>query len=348
MDEAAQEQADIAAEGAPRQPPAEETQAPAGEEVAAEAVADDGYIPFKTRFLAWWEGLDPAELARGSALAGDRNGELIVDPPPEEPLADADALRLEHWTRLWGEGFHLPGRAQLTLAMTKPCALDPSKSVLDLAAGLGGGTRAVAKAFGIWVIGLEPSTDLAELGMRLSTRHGLAKRAPISACDPAKLKLPGGKFDCIFARETLYTVADKPRLFRTIRDALKPEGHFVFTDYQLDPERTPGPEIEAWQRSEPLPAHPWTEGQYRALLEELELPVHISQDLTEDYCSMALASWSDYVRRLDEARLSRDFVNMMLVDAELWHRRIMALRRGALRLRRMHAIMPSDPAVSDW
>lgn len=348
MDEAPQEPAEIAADGAPAQPPAEETPAPVSGQAVAEAAADDGYIPLKARFLAWWEGRDPAEFMRTSDSAGYPGTDLVGDLPPEAPEADADDLRQELWTPLWGEGFHLPGGAEFALSMTKPCALDPSKSVLDLAAGLGGGTRAVAKSFGTWVIGLEPSADLAELGMRLSTRQGLAKKAPITAYDPANLDLPKKKFDCIFAREIFYTVGNKPKLFESIRNALKTDGHFVFTDYVLDARRSPGPELEAWQRSEPVPTHPWTAARYEALLNELKLSLQISQDLTEDYCSIVVTAWSDYVRRLDETQLSREFVDMMLSDAELWHRRVLALRQGALRLQRMHVMLRGVSTMSSW
>ncbi len=177
---------------------------------------------FRERFMAWWEGLEPTPSAEGP-------------PPPRNPRYEVpqqhwETARLRLIQEVWGEGFSSPGGAELILNMVKLFGLDPAMSVLDLGAGLGGGARTMADGFGVWVNGLEADAQLAEAGMAVSTKAGLAKRAPIQTFDPENLDGKPKSVDCVFSKEFLYRVKDKAGLLRTIESLLKSRGQILFTD----------------------------------------------------------------------------------------------------------------------
>lgn len=151
--------------------------------------------------------------------------------------------------KMWGAGFVTPGDAVLNDMMMTPLGLTKDHSVLDLSAGLGGRLRKTVEEFGVYITGLEPDPDIAARGMELSTRAGKAKRAEISAYDPASFSV-ARRYDCIIARETFYRVADRPTFFAALAGCTKAGAQISFTDYIVNPEDREKPAIVAWTEKE--------------------------------------------------------------------------------------------------
>ncbi len=150
--------------------------------------------PFMERFKAWWEGYEyivPTPPEDKPAKTAEAKPEPTLDTPAEAKLDRAlwTPERAEAAELIWGKGFIWPGGEAYFLELIKPFALNPAMSLLELSAGLGGGTRAVHAALGLWVTGLEPFPKLAELGMERSHMAGsprrrrsppMTRRSPIS------------------------------------------------------------------------------------------------------------------------------------------------------------------------
>ena len=112
---------------------------------------DQDKIPFRIRFKAWWEGVEPESLLEHGAISSDPNSIAVSDPDAEgEEAVHWNETRIEMAGRIWGTEEEpdvvLPGGVDYTLSLAKPMGLNAEKTVLDLCAGLGGGVLAVVRA----------------------------------------------------------------------------------------------------------------------------------------------------------------------------------------------------------
>ena len=225
----------------------------------------DDYVPFAVRFRAWWEGVEPGAMVHQDQAGSVRRNRLIVVDTPKAELGDigqSSELRYRLWSRLYGEGFSLPGGQAVTTDLLKRCAIEKGQTVLDLAAGMGGTTRAAALQFGATVMGLEPDPDVAALGMQLSMIRGLEARVPISAYDPKTVSLSERAYDVIFMRERLFRHPERSRILAQMARALGDGGKVVVTDLILAHGELRGtPEIKALGAEGDL--EPWTLGEFQ-------------------------------------------------------------------------------------
>src|SRR5258708_3779268 len=170
---------------------------------------------FRRHLQAWWEGyyLDDPNAAEHA-------------PPPEKPVTEEEkkndkwsAERIKVAELIWGDGFTFPGGADHVLRMVKPMTLTSAKSMLDIGCGLGGATRAIAKTFGTWVIGMEASPALAAAGMRYSQAGGRARSAPIQHSAPPTVALRGKNFDALARRTIFSSIPARRRLWPKAKGA---------------------------------------------------------------------------------------------------------------------------------
>ena len=315
---------------------------------------------WKLRLHAWWEGyelpeapppaptkvrLPPRPLAKpGPAAAASGN--------PDSPLNKADLRVLR---ALWGGDFVTPGDGEHVIELVKPLGLNPKMSMLDFGAGIGGPARAMAKEFGVWITGLEPSRDFVQAGMELSAGAGMAKRVVISGVETEKPVLPERRFDCIFAKESLGVVPDKDRLFAAMSKSLKPGGHVLLTDYVLTREDG-DQENAAWveqNRAALGIGHPWRQSELHRAMDEAGLDLRINEDITDLYMKLVLGRWQlweSFARDLDDGSADAPERMQLLLDkAKLWTSRMAALRASDIRIYRFHAIKkPTQKLMSNW
>lgn len=313
----------------------------------------DGPIPFAIRIKAWWEGVDPRRLMKAGRAMGAGGG---AEPPARGP-AEASAEEAGRWPvsrrsfcqRLWGEDENdevvRPGGSQYSLELAKPMGLDSSKSAIDLAAGLGGGTRRLASALDLWIVGYESDAELAGHAMDLSRRHGQERRAPIHALDEETFDLPERSVDGILMRERLNRIRNKPKLLDTAFNALRPRGHLIITDFVLrDEAALADPLVAQWLRvdakraSDGFESTLWTKADLKRELLSKRLDLRIYEDESEKYSNMLRAGWARFADGLDKAEMTETFGKMMLGEAEYWLLLGNALDSGALRYVRAHCI----------
>jgi cyclopropane fatty-acyl-phospholipid synthase-like methyltransferase len=297
------------------------------------------------KFRDWWDGRGPFDVEEREptpTLPAPRPSKAASQSPPvpagPQPRMTPEKLALA--TKLWGEGFYEPLGKSYVPDLVKPFALNEKVTVLDLGAGLGGGTRAVAERYKVWITGMEPDADFAATAMQLSVKAGMKTRAPIAAYDIEKLSLPPRKYNAVFAKETFYRAQNKRGLLGAIAHGMANDGQVLFTDFVL---RKPGHvtgDIAAWLKADTFVGHPWSGAETTSALNELKFDTRIDEDMTPRYRRAALSGWHACLEELSSGkRPPRPVLLQLLNDAELWMHRLHALETGDLQVRRYHAIL---------
>jgi cyclopropane fatty-acyl-phospholipid synthase-like methyltransferase len=301
---------------------------------------------FRDRFIAWWEGYYLPE-EDDEPPADDRPLMLTERAPPAEPtVAEVDdpnkiwsRWRIEAAEHIWGRDFVIPGGAEYAVKLAKPLGLGPATSLVDLSAMLGGGTRAMVDAFGVWITGLEADPDLAEEGDKRSRQRDLENKAPIRAYDPARVELKTASFDRVFSRDLIYLLPDREKelLLTAVHRGLKEKGHLLFTDLVLKDD-APTEIAQNWARRERPQAHPWSVDRMMAKLSALDFDVRICEDETDYYRSYILQAFADLVAKLEARAIPKAIQAKVFEEAERWAARMTAIDKGGLRSYRIHAI----------
>ncbi len=304
-------------------------------------------MSLKQRLRAWWEGYDLSAARQGAGEADAAQGAAPAEPAPAErkhlnrngkPLWNA--TRIEVAEKIWGDGFATPGGTDHIPTLVKPFGLNPAMSVLDLGAGLGGSTRAMAKQYGAWITGLEYNPVLTEAGMFRSHKAGLARQAPVQGFDPENFKWPK-RVDCIFSKEMLFTVKNKDGLIDAIEACLKPRGQLLITDYVLEKDAKPGRDFQSWKANEPVEPLAWTVEQYSAAMAQRNLDIRIAEDISDMHRTLILDAIQALVKHLETVAMEKETKIAVVEEVELWARRVAVLDDG-VRVYRFHALKPAD------
>jgi cyclopropane fatty-acyl-phospholipid synthase-like methyltransferase len=263
---------------------------------------------------------------------------LDPEPPPPPPTRWPEA-KLKVLGAIWGEGFLGPGGAEETLTLAKPLGLNETHSVLNLGAGLGGATRALAADSGAWVTGYEIDPDLAEAAQALSEKHKLEKKAEIRHLDLGDPRIRKGYYHHALALEALWRIPDKAPVLSALIAGVKPQGQVVLTDLTLG---TPSPSAQrafnAWAQLEGVAPCLIGEKGLTALLAKEGLDIRICEDITARHIQQTTSAWASFVEELKRDRPARPFATQVVAEAERCLRRLDLMRAGRLRLLRWHAI----------
>lgn len=315
--------------------------------MAATRSTDDLSAPpptLKERFLAWWEGIDVQrrrdDAGEETAAPGEEAGQSSTKHLNRKGKPLWTATRIEVVEKIWGPGFSSPGGDEFIPTIVKPLGLNPAMSVLDIGAGLGGATRAMAKQYGTWVTGVEGNPVLAEAGMFRSQKSGLARQSPILSTDLENFTW-NKRVDAIFSKETFYTIRNKDKLIDSIEAVLKPRGQLLFTDYVIDPGHARGRDFDGWMHAEPSEPTPWTVEQYAAALAQRNLDIRITEDNTDTHRALILNAIQELVKHLETVAMDHDTKLAVVEEVEMWARRVAALSSG-LRYYRFYALKPAE------
>jgi len=301
-----------------------------------EHAQSDGYIPFKIRFQAWWEGVEPGAIVRKGqkqqSVAPERAIELDSEPelPPETILG---AARVRICDQVWGDGFAQPGGATYGLEHAGSFPRGAKSEVLDLSAGLGGRITELATENGFKVTGMDRDEELVDYAQQRAELAQLDNVKTITQYNPDRLNLRGLKYDGIVARDVFFTVPEKLGLMGTIRGGLRQGGILALTDFVLaEHDQNEGPVMEQWQETEPVRPMPWSIDEYHDCLTALHFDILNFEDDTDAYRDLIVSAWHGFANGLDSNGLDRAFVDALIPEAELWMHRVRALESGQLRL----------------
>ncbi len=112
--------------------------------------------------------------------------------------------------------------------------LPQGSRVLDVGCGLGGSAFVMAREFGLLVDGIDLSRNMLAIANQKLDKYKLAERVKLRWGDCLDLDIRA-EYDAIYSRDVFLHIGDKPRLFKVINNALKPNGQLLFSDYCCGP-----------------------------------------------------------------------------------------------------------------
>lgn len=313
----------------------------------------------RAKLHAWWEGYEysgdakkppgggaasaaePApESAPESAPVPDAEHPDPIKPPMTGKIVVKDAWppeRIKVAQLLWGDGFTFPGAEEFALALAAPLALGPDSIGLDLGCGLGGGTRAIAKATNAWLDGFDLSMELAKSGAALSREAGMEKKAAIGFLDAADGSFKPKRYDGVLARNLFSLISDKPKLLQRVAHGMKPGAKIVVFDWAIAREDAHGEALDAYRLGEATAPRLSTQAQFVAQLEAAGLKLGGQADMTPEFRAIVLRGWSRIEDIVARGELSAVEGKALMDEAQLWARRLAALDSGDLRTLRFEA-----------
>lgn len=222
----------------------------------------------------------------------------------------------------WGGNLHLglfadadeplaSAQRRVKNRMAAAAAIGPGTRVIEVACGVGGTARYLARERGARVL----ATNIAEAQLAeardLTLREGLGDRITFAFGDFHQLDAPSNAFDCWWCQEALLYAADKRRVLEEAVRVVRPGGRIVFTDLLLT--RTM-PADERMRFAAELKAPPiWAIEEWDALLAGRRLHVLERHDWS-GHVSLTFARVAEALRSMREEfaeRIGRDAVEGM-------------------------------------
>lgn len=161
------------------------------------------------RALTFYDGPDLEPIVLDALLAAGR---------PLDPLDSDDLAAMDE--------FHALGRLG-TLALAELAAVSAEERVLDVGAGIGGPSRALARHFGAKVTALDPTPRFCRLSSALNERCELADRVTVVQGDGRTLPFQDRSFDLAWTQAVWQSVEDKASLCAEIHRVLRPGGRLA-------------------------------------------------------------------------------------------------------------------------
>jgi len=306
---------------------------PEEQPVAVSPAAPSARTGLRARLHAWWEGYEfvpppkPPEPPQASIAT--------VEAPPPKDFWGPERILVGQM--IWGDGFTFPGGGAFAADLAQALVVNRNSLVMDIGCGLGGGTRTIVERYGSKAYGFDLSPELARAGDALSAKAGLDLRAPIAHFD---IEAPGwerGQFDAALLRNVVSIVTDKVALVRRIAESLKRAGRLVLIDWALAEDERQGAAFGAYIEGEPRPPYLGTVGQLTYLVETAGFTVRTTEDYTEKFAPIVLEGWRRIESLVGQGTLKPAEGQALLNEAQLWSRRIGAMKAGELAIARIEA-----------
>lgn len=315
-------------------------------------------VSFRTRLRAWWEGCDVSDLleAETSAAAAveseqETGGEANLEPSddfPETPMPG----EVPHWTpqrittvqKIFGEGRHLPGIASEIRALTDRLELSDQMKVLELGAGLAPLGRLIGSQTGARVTCVEPDPCLAEAAGELVTNERLDAWVKIVNDSIMEMEIPPQSLDAVIARESLYTIQNKPPLLGRMVEFLKPGGQFLYVDFMLKTPEPKHPAVEAWRSMQPEQPHLIEAIEMRNIMGYFGFKVRTADEVSDQYAKRVVATLKEFSKSLRTTPLQPRQKKWLLWEVDLWSKRVAAIESGEVGVFLAHAELPEEGA----
>ncbi|PCI87042.1 MAG: hypothetical protein COB24_07630 [Hyphomicrobiales bacterium] len=287
------------------------------------------------RVAAWWASDDGHHLADINAKNYNKNRDIHVD---------INKFALEEWSQqrvqileiLWGVGTRLPGDDELNGELFNQVSLNSKSKILDIAVGLGNCARMLAKNNFAHVDVIDAYPDLLSHFITATKAEKLEPFISILQGDLNQVKLPKLKYDLVYGREALFKIKNKQTVLEKCVDALKPTGHFIFTDFVLEKDASSYKIFKNWSAREKATVYPVSLTQYKKIIHGLDMRLYPIVDYSESYIHHVNTGWLRLKAYLESHKFDDDFVDVMAQESDLWLSRVRALRSGKLKLIKFH------------
>lgn len=305
----------------------------------------DGKAEARAKFHAWWEGYEFQARGRPAAASETAPPPPVLAVPRPRAKPTGKVLVRESWPperikvaqMVWGDGFSFPGGIDYAVEITQALKLVRDGRGLDIGCGLGGGTRAIACAYGAIVDGYDLTPELAHEGHGLSIAASLSDRAPIDFLDMDRDIFKPKHYDAALIRNTLSLISDKATLIKRVAAALKPGGRLLTVEFCLAREDAHGAALDAYRLGEATAPRLATLPVLAARIKEAGLAVLGVEDHTDTFMRTVLTGWAKIDALVKRGQLDAKEGAALIGEAELWQRRLSALRSGDLRVARILA-----------
>jgi len=125
--------------------------------------------------------------------------------------------------------FHTRGLAA-TAEIADLAGIGAETSVLDVGAGIGGPARLLAASLGCRVTGIDLSEPFVDAARYLTGRTGQADKVEFHVADALAPGLHGQCFDVVVLQHVAMNIADRERLYRGLRQIVRPGGRLAIHD----------------------------------------------------------------------------------------------------------------------
>lgn len=290
-------------------------------------------IPLRLKVKAWWDGVD---LSVSDNEAGVAVPETTAAGESSAQLKDWETDRVRLLQDLWGSGFSSPGGDRFVQKLLESFGLDESTAVLDLGAGLGGTTRAMARTYGARTTGLEADEALARAGMELSRSARMSNSAPITPFNADEFVAKRNAYDCIFSKEFMFTVKEKLPLLAALRDSLTDSGQLQIIDYVAAREDLKSDWLDQWTRLDWTTPFLWSFSRYTDAFENFGFRVLMGHDISDDIYGLVSQSLSQYMAHIQKNPKDPRMLEAMAREVHIWESRMKLLKENDVRICRFH------------
>lgn len=291
-------------------------------------------LPWRTRFSAWWNGQELIVRAKGSDEARERTDEEAVGEQPSASDAPDETLAAEKWPPqrldvaqwMWGEGFISPGGAIHIMNLAAPLDMKNGRDLLFMCAGLGGPAKLLVE-----------SNDIRARIWELNPHLQAVSREAVEPYDPEAPDATPETFDYIVAKESFFSIANKPWLLDTLTARLSERGQILFTDYVLGAQSPDDGVLANWLKREPVQRFPVTAEDHLEALAARNLKVRKSEDMTAAHRELVQRGFEYLRERLSRGKPEADYVPLLQKELALWTARVAAMDAGVLKVHCIHA-----------
>ncbi|MEM6901966.1 MAG: methyltransferase domain-containing protein [Pseudomonadota bacterium] len=325
---------------------------------------DEIQIDWRTRLIAWWEGFDLSGIEERkknakARLAEKKASKTIIKSEDAEPEAEKEPpgldrngrplwslTRIELAELMWGEKFVEPGSETWIPKLVATLPLNPTSSLLDLTAGLGGVIEHAAQRFGAHADGYDVNPLLVEEGNKRIATSDVAGKLQLNPLDQNNFQI-SRRYEFCLALNLFYTVEDKDALYQKLVTVLKDRGQLVFTDFFIQPDAdiTSGA-LKAWRQTERLEPHPITSKDMEKGLTAAGFDVRTVEDISTAYQREARVGLSRLHEYLKTKEMDGEAKQLVTDEIALLTRRLRAMEAG-LKFKRIHAILPVGATSDD-
>jgi sarcosine/dimethylglycine N-methyltransferase len=145
---------------------------------------------------------------------------------------------------MWGGHWHLglfdspdepllEAQMRANRAMAAPVALAKGKKVLEVACGVGGTARFLAREYGVDVVATNITESQLAEAREITLAEGLNERIHYEVADFHELGFQDASFDCWWCQEAFLYAVDKRKVILEALRVVKPGGALILSDLTL-------------------------------------------------------------------------------------------------------------------